>query len=167
MNIHPLNDIDGYKVKQKPSERLMNVLGFSKGDLECNQQGKMSANQRSAYLNKRKWYLLGSGLCILGFMIVWFGGRELSVFLVGFVIGIFVCGMNAYRFYSDGINGVVASSEGRIDMTINGRRFSIAVEGQQFDLRQKAFLAFKNGDPYRLYYTPRTKQLLSAEWLRD
>jgi hypothetical protein len=29
------------------------------------------------------------------------------------------------------------------------------------------FLSFKNGDPYRIYYAPATKLILSAEWLRD
>lgn len=65
------------------------------------------------------------------------------------------------------MGGAAASIEGRINLNINGRRFSIALDNQRFDLKQEAFLAFKNDDPYRLYFTPRTKILLSAEWLRD
>ena len=29
------------------------------------------------------------------------------------------------------------------------------------------FLAFKNNDPYRIYYTVGSKTILSAEWLYD
>jgi hypothetical protein len=36
-----------------------------------------------------------------------------------------------------------------------------------FAINKPIFLAFKNGDPYRIYYAPHSKTLLSAEWLRD
>ena len=32
-------------------------------------------------------------------------------------------------------------------------------------INKDVFLAFKNGDPYAIYYAPYSKTLLSAEWL--
>jgi hypothetical protein len=45
--------------------------------------------------------------------------------------------------------------------------YAISLESMCFNIRKDVFLAFKNGDPYRIYYEPYTTRLLSAEWLRD
>lgn len=167
MNIHPLNDIDGYKEKQKPSEVLKYALGFSDEDLAANQAGKMSTNQRLRCLTKRNWWLFGCVLCILGFLVSWFGSRESLFFLVVFGVSIVVCLVNAYRYYKDARDGIASSVEGRINLQITSGRFSIVLDGGKFALKKQTFLAFKNGDPYCLYYSPHNKILLSAEWLRD
>lgn len=167
MNIHPLNDIEGYKAKNKPEAILMYSLGFTEEDLADNQQGKMSIDQRLRCSARRHWWLAGGIFCVVGFLIVWFGGGRLAVVLMLFAFFGFICFLNAYRFYTDATKGMASTVEGRVNLLINGRRYSVVVENMKFDLKQKAFLAFKNGDPYRVYYTPKTKVLLSAEWLRD
>ncbi|MBK8029121.1 MAG: hypothetical protein IPK17_06325 [Chloroflexi bacterium] len=45
--------------------------------------------------------------------------------------------------------------------------YFVWLDGRKFKVQHDGFLAFKNGDPYRLYYTPHSHTILSAEWLRD
>ena len=63
----------------------------------------------------------------------------------------------------------ILAAEGRVDLSIQGDYdYFLLVEKQRFRLRKKdTFLTFKNGDPYRIYYTPRSRQILSVEWLRE
>ena len=169
MSLHPLNDIDAYeaKNKQKPSEILMKAMGFSENDLAANHIGIMSNRQRFDFYNRRNIWAMAGIVCMLGFFMLWIGGRDQSLPLLLFGIGIVVCGLNVYSRHIDAARGEVAVLEGRINLNINGRNFSVVIDDRKFALKQKVFLAFKNGDPYRVYYTPHTKKLLSAEWLRD
>lgn len=84
MSIHPLNNIDGYKEKQKPSEVLKRASGFDDADLAFNQEHKMSVSQRLRCLTKRNWLLLSGLLCVLAFLITWYGSRALSYLSSGF-----------------------------------------------------------------------------------
>ena len=167
MNIHPLNDIDGYKAKNKPEAILMNALRFTEEDLTANQQAKMSVSQRLRCLTNRDGWLVAGLFCGFGFLAIWLGARDAVFFLVVFAAGIFACGQHVYNYHTDATKGIVAALEGRINLDIFGRRFSIEIDGMRFNLKRDTFLAFKNGDPYRIYYSPKSKMLLSAEWLRD
>jgi hypothetical protein len=46
-------------------------------------------------------------------------------------------------------------------------QYVIELEKLRFDTAHRIFLAFKNGDPYRIYYAPGSNTILSAEWLRN
>src|SRR5262249_36406955 len=71
----------------------------------------------------------------------------------------------------DLLSGKAGAVEGRIALDVAARKegayYRVAVANQTFGVRKNVFLAFKNGDPYRIYYAPHSKTLLSAEWLRD
>ena len=64
-----------------------------------------------------------------------------------------------------------AQSERLVDLSLNALQntaeYFLRVENMRFTIKQNAFLTFKNGDPYRLYYAPYSQQILSVEWLRD
>lgn len=65
----------------------------------------------------------------------------------------------------------VALAEGRVDLSLNALQntaeYFLRVENMRFTIKQNAFLTFKNGDPYRIYYAPHSKKILSVEWLRE
>ncbi len=69
--------------------------------------------------------------------------------------------------------GKVLCVAGRVVLDIANTRthqqsnFYIHVEGERFTVRKDGLLAFKNGDPYTIYYSPYKNTMLSAEWLRD
>lgn len=46
-------------------------------------------------------------------------------------------------------------------------QYYVYIGGMRFEVSKAGFLAFKNDDPYIVYYAPHSKMLLSAEWLRD
>lgn len=64
----------------------------------------------------------------------------------------------------------MASVKGRVSLNIyegkNGG-YSVAIDDIAFHVSSSVFLAFKNNDPYRIYYAPSSKVILSAEALRD
>ncbi|GAB4308759.1 MAG: hypothetical protein Kow00117_02030 [Phototrophicales bacterium] len=43
--------------------------------------------------------------------------------------------------------------------------FYVQIADQKFKVSQRVMLAFKNGDPYSIYYVDR--EILSAEWLNE
>jgi len=45
--------------------------------------------------------------------------------------------------------------------------YYVTVQGVTWPIRGMVFSAFKNGDPYAIYYAPHSKTILSAEWLRE
>jgi hypothetical protein len=67
--------------------------------------------------------------------------------------------------------GEAQSLEGRIQLDTvsvsSAQQFTVTVEGHKFVVNKPVFLAFKNGDPYVIYYLPRSNTMLSAEWLRE
>lgn len=46
-------------------------------------------------------------------------------------------------------------------------QYNLKIGKLNFKIKKFGMLAFKNDEPYAIYYTPRTKILLSAEWLRE
>ncbi len=82
-------------------------------------------------------------------------------------------GFKLFRLWRDAKDDHVLSAEGRIDLSMHGKagagssvECTLKVGSVKFRVKEDAFLAFKNGDPYAIYYTRRSKKLLSAEWLR-
>jgi hypothetical protein len=62
-----------------------------------------------------------------------------------------------------------ARSAGMVTVYSNRGRpgYTVSVGGLNFRVDKHAFLAFKNGDPYVIYYAPHSKLLLSAAPLDD
>jgi hypothetical protein len=83
----------------------------------------------------------------------------------------------ANPLFNDLKDGLVKQAEGRVRLDVipplqTGRTFKppplyIAIEDQGWRINRDTFLAFKNGDPYVIYYAPYSRTILSVEWLRD
>jgi hypothetical protein len=172
------------KAKQNPAQTLMQGVGFTQDDLEANREGRMTGGQRIRLMNLQKgripWSALLKGPALV--VILSLGGALITrseypnPFLGLLVTGgiyfgfMFLIWLSEYRrmshFRHDLADNQISEVEGRIQLLAKNT-YAASMEGIRFSLEKPAFLAFKNGDPYRLYYTPRSKTLLSAEWLQD
>lgn len=100
-------------------------------------------------------------------------------FLIAGFFGLIALGylfVDVLDVYRDIKERRIAAAEGWANLNIYNYRaglkyhepkYRLNISDQRFVVDQKTFLAFKNNDPYRLHYAPRSKILLSAEWLRD
>lgn len=170
---------------KKYEDRLMEALAFDEGDVEANRAGYFSEAQKARLNRDRRSQALGEMfllvLSLVGIVLV-LGAVNLAYLtppilavLVG--IGAFFLGLAALiwarssRTRADLRENRVAEAEGRVDLVVNSGQYAanyfLRVGDIRFTVKQNAFLAFKNGDPYRIYYTPRSKRILSVEWLRE
>ena len=173
------------KALEKPKkyeERLMSAFAFDEDDLEANQAGHLSAHQAASLTTAQKKMLVAALIFTL-MLAVSFGLLLLSRTPVPFLplLGVSMIGastaffaayeVGAYRLRSDLQEDHVLSAEGRIDLSLktgqNKANYFLRVGGMRFAIKQQKFLALKNGDPYCVYYTRRSKNILSVEWLRD
>jgi hypothetical protein len=167
--IHPLLLPSKEKSKRKPEDLLMETIGFTEDELKLNQEGYISEHQYNVLYERRNLWLIGILLlgCVL--IILLFGiGFNFPHILVG--VGVFYCSQKWLMINSDLRQRRSLSIEGRVSLDVGGGKgqsYTLMVENEQFAVNKNVFLAFKNGDPYRLFYTPYSKHLLSANWLRD
>lgn len=177
---HPLMDNETVqKPKIKPEHALMYAIGFTEEDLEANREGWLSERQRAELNRQRREMLVG----IIALLVV-----SLFVFLIGLfsyrdknasaVIPVLVLTTGgaiyiAYRWGNkdaDFQGKRVEFVEGRVELRLGSNKSatcSIFIQNRAFLVSNEVFLAFKNGDPYVIYYTPASKTILSAEWLRE
>jgi hypothetical protein len=162
---------------------LMDALDFDAADLAANQAGQLSPRQRATLTNQRRlqsWLLtLGLALTLIAFVLVIrvrLGGA--LVLWVGAAITLWALGFGPAQtlvrwlgYDRDLKQGVVRAAEGRITLRAQpGRRrlYTLALGGQMWafgPLQKRLFLAFRDGDSYRLYYAAGSRSILSAERL--
>ncbi len=174
------------KKKHKPEEVLMEAIGFTEEDLEANRDGRITERQRKLLnderLSWRGWIFLALGACPVISVIIlldvvrtqadlW--NRVQVIGLVSVVaIGVALFAWFRMSYYSDDLRtDDVQVAEGRISLGIaenkNSRNYYVTIGRVTLKIPKKAFLAFKNDDPYAIFYMRYSKMLLSAEWLRD
>jgi hypothetical protein len=173
------------KTSEKPKkyeERLMATFAFDEDDLEANQAGYFSAQQRDRFQAKHikgVWTAAFFSLLVAGVL----GGILVGIptpspIQIILTVGILMFGgllsffaLQIRRLRADLQEDRVLTAEGRIDLSLktgqNKADYFLRVAGMRFPIKKRAFLAFKNGDPYRIYYAPHSKRILSVEWLRD
>ncbi len=171
---------------QKYERHLMDAFAFDAGDLAVNRAGTFSENQRRKL---QHWWMIWT----LGLAAALIVGAGVSAFLVpaillapqalgikiavGLVAIILTCvALYAFCWFkradylSDLDESIVYAAEGRVRLALDeGRsnaRYLVSVGHLAFIVSKGAFLAFKNGDPYRIYYAPNSKRIVSVEWLR-
>jgi hypothetical protein len=159
-------------------DALIFALGFMPEDLAANQDGKLSLNQRGL-LNQRQGYWFAAG--VLSFLLLLWSlvnaGWRLDAAIgqgnIAWIIVAAIAVVSAYKWkqYRDDLNAPeIGAAQGRVELDIrssnNASSFSVKIGDVNFGVKKDAFLAFKNGDPYVIYYALYTKTLLSAEWLR-
>ncbi len=183
------------KRKLKPDELLMDSIGFDEDDLEANRAGKLGPNQ-AARLKRLQQSARISGVVASGIGLFFvLGGLALTVsgFLgsIGLVIvGLMFLALGAQLFLRNGMwtlraakaqlldsqMNAVERIEGRVSLDVQAKggfmgssssEYTVRLEGRDWSVTREVFLAFKNGDPYALYYGPRSGVVLAAEWLRE
>lgn len=169
----------GEKQKSKSEHLLMNAIEFDEEDLEANQQGVLSQKQQQVFRAERKnwrfffWMVLVVSPVII--ISVWNGETRTipSSIVLGIIalLGLGYCWSKWVSWDRDCKRGIVHSAEGRIKLDVAESKqefgYRVYIQDVRFEISKRVFLAFKNNDPYIIYYAPRTKRILSAEWLRE
>jgi hypothetical protein len=161
--------------KNKPGNVLMDALDFDENDLLANRNGQLGESQYDDLHSQRIQFLAASVavfLLIVFFMIfvLVFGNTFMPGLVMLIIGGAFA--MVAYLYshklkFDRDIQGVVELLEGVVELDIIQETCALDIDDCRFYVSSKVFLAFKNGDPYRIYFTCRTRKILSAEWLYD
>jgi hypothetical protein len=159
---------------------LMWAIGFTPMDLAVNQDGILSDYQRKKFRILRRKNLLSLLSCVLVAIAV-LALRQVWVSPVNslcLLIPILLCGLialgaiiNIYKYHRDVTQNRVDAVQGRINLNIMDKTryttYTMNVQNQRWVVEKDILLAFKNGDPYAIYYAPHSKIILSAEWLRE
>jgi hypothetical protein len=172
------------KPKYKPEQMLSVAMRFTEEDLEANRRGLLSEAQLDRFRRNRTRLLALNGVAFVGLglasllCIAPLFGVDIGVLVAAGFVALFASIILAFSvkrantWRSELYSGKAAALEGRVRLDVrpagnNVATYIVAIDDQKFGVRKDVFLAFKNGDPYRLYYAPQSKTLLSAEWLRD
>ncbi|HEX2908351.1 MAG TPA: hypothetical protein VHO69_15875 [Phototrophicaceae bacterium] len=163
---------------------LITPINFTDNDLETNRNGGLSKTQQLELEQRQRFWkrwvgpalvigflpvLLSIGLGITGHLLwskVYFP-FILIVSASGVAIAMSI--QKKYRaFESDLDTGRVRRVRGQVKLTAYiGNMSKLTINNKVFIFHSLPLFAFKNGDPYCLYYAPHSRTLLSAEWLRE
>lgn len=166
------------KQKLDPQQALMKAMNCTDEDLSANRDGYMTLRQKNRLKRRRTsliLYIFG-GLAIGSLQLTIFGYLFSDVIIIVLLIGTFtilytVLGfLERRRFSLDLHKGAVEVIEGRITLDVvtgRGAYYAVSIGKIKFRINRRVFLAFKNGDPYCLYFAPHAKVLLSADWLQQ
>ncbi|GEM_PF-3037745 len=160
----------------KYEDVLMETFGFSEESLEANSRGELTSEQAKTLSNQaaqaRAGFVVSAAAfigAIIGSALGLQGGIALAVLIGSAVIGLFLLSM-WWAYSDDARKHHVESVEGAVRLSLSdsgqgASNYKIRIGKQEFGVSKKKFLAIKNGDPYRIYYLPRSKKLLGIEWL--
>ena len=159
---------------------LMNAFEFDEPDLELNRHGELSAQQTSLLQRRRTRNLslvsIGSILFLaIGLYQAAFGQLSPDDTAALFVILAVFLGIGLFRLLqlAPAVGKSLQMIEGRVPLGSRGGRsrhrsgYRASVDDWPFRISRQEFFAFKNGDPYRVYYIPGRNTIVSVEWLRD
>lgn len=175
------------KIKLSNEHFMMSGLKFNEDDLAANREGYMSQAQRERMRSDRASWFLGTMLSLLA----WPGASYIAIAdgirihdtfnsrmgILALITALSLsaaayCWQQKRHYDADLYKSHVEVAEGRIRLDIisqgkSGVAYTFDVADAHFEVSKNVFLAFKNGDPYAVYYAPHTHTLLSAEWLRE
>jgi hypothetical protein len=167
--------------EKSQQDALRAALGFNESDLELNRLGTLSESQlKSLRAVRFTAVAIVIGIIIFTVFILWLFRGLLSIALqFGIIISavVFLVGIlqSLYRGWNNAdlditrkrvicFEGVV-STEVKTDQS-NSESFALKVGETEFVVEKEIFLAFQNGESYRVYCTAYTKNILSAELLQ-
>ncbi len=156
-------------------EDLMWAIGFTPTDLETNQEGVLSDHQRRKFQSERRTSVLNAaalGVLIIAVFVLMHKWDSMTGIVL--LLPIFGCGWlalvsitRALDCHNDIKHNQADSVQGRVSLDISDKGYyMIQLQQKVWPVKKTIFLAFKNGDPYAIYFAPRTNKILSAEWLR-
>jgi len=159
----------------------MTALNFTEIDLNANRAGDISLAQAERL--RRSWRrTLWVSLIILLLVLI---GASLLIYLgqrqgngIMTLIGIALTVLNAYimgrlaqaryRLVAD-LRPPIVVQDGQVERTLRivgrGRLYVLKIDGRELLVTRPIFNAFEDKARYRLYRTPASKQILSAERL--
>lgn len=162
---------------------LATALKFNDNDLMANRDGYMTKEQRvrlrriglSRYLPSAFGSIVFGIAFFLCLLLLLTGLRDGQLLFLLSIFGFMSVWLAGYayvhwrKFKADLEKGNVAMAAGQIRLNIYGFGnrigFSVGIEKQSFGVKRRILLAFKNGEPYQIYYAPHSRTLLSAEHL--
>ncbi len=149
-----------------PYMLLSGVLGFSAADLTANRLGILTNKQRKNLLSQRLQALVWPSalllVVILGGLLIeaeWLVIAFTSACIISVIVAIWV------RFSQD-LDGPVEVIAGKWNpqrSTLG--RYAVDIGGLVFTVPASSQRAFSESARYRLYYTPGTRTILSAEMI--
>ena len=157
---------------KKYEDVLMRALNFTEDDLTLNAAGQLSAAQINRLKTQRT--TTATVAVALSVIVGALYARSLAplvMMVLIFVLFTVVTGIIPAVQMTRDLQAGVQVAEGRVELDTIPRRkrtvYLVKLDGQKFKVQKMTFLAFKNGDPYRIYYAPHSRTILAAEWLRD
>jgi hypothetical protein len=180
LSAEQLGEISSGQVRLALTDILAQANGFTKEDLQTNQNGQVTQSQRMAGL--KKWV---PGLIIMGVAflfeliflyplissnldsnlipVVFIGGTLVVLTSIGFTMG-----LKGFLDFNTSVPEMIEGpghkitrrkSTGRSSRTV----YYYTIGNNEFEVAQKAFPALLEGVNYRAYFMPSTKRLLSIE----
>ena len=157
-------------------KRLRKAFEFTPDDLAANRAGKLTENQITKL---QDWQHLNSVFHFVGGLfaiplVMLFGSSissELSITVGILVICLLAIAGSAYasiqRYRKDIIGSIAESACGLVELDVGWSKYSdnftLEIDSFRSSVDRQQFLALKNGNPYCVYYSPRTKRILSIE----
>lgn len=178
-------EMEKHKSKSKNSaalseEELMWAVGFTPVDVAANQDGVLSDDQLQNFRDQRRKAASAVVLMVLLAVGALALGQNLRSAVDGICLLIpsivfLVIGASAFlearTCHRDIRANQVDAVQGRVQLDIASKgknvTYVIVLQHRVWSVKKQVFFAFKNGDPYVIYFTPRSNKILSAEWLRE
>lgn len=171
------------KSKINLTNTLMFALEYDDDDLEANRNGELSEWQsRRLHWNRDKQIgvflmrVIGAILivswCMLSANVDFIANPHAVLIPIAMLgAGLLYARLplsRGFLYHRDAKAGKIGVAEGHIRLDImEKKQYAVYVGPERFDVSKEVFLAFKNNDPYRLYYVPYSNTLVAAEWLYD
>lgn len=163
------------KEKVKNSDRPYSSTSLLEHDLEANREGLLSDRQIAELKTRRNRVvsMLPVNFLIDGALVIFFVSARAIPFAVFFglqsILSIVVAIYRRKQIQADIQDGHVESVQGhiRLGFAFWSKYDCLRIGRLNFSLLHHNMLNFKNGEPYVVYYSPRTKWLLTSEWLRE
>lgn len=152
-------------------------LLFTPVDLATNQAGYISFQQRDLLHARDKavrGVMAGLTICLVFFMVFVLVGLAIGIAglswladAMGVLIAIpaMILMIRIQPLSEDLRDATVESLSGPVTMISNtwSTRFTLRIKNQVFDIEREAYWCFREQDHYTIYYTPRSRIILSAE----
>ena len=157
---------------------LMEALRFTAEDLEANRAGRLGPGNVARLNGSRLtnvWLAVISGIVCGVLGLVGLAANSISTvclaqagFFVVFSLGVLIYNWWKARKLAGDLNrGQVEAIQGIVTLVAasTGRSsiYRLGIGDEQFTVKAKVYNAFKNRDPYVIYYVPSSRNLVSAE----
>ena len=153
-------------MRANPYLMLIGALNFSVTDLDANRQGELSESQRihlrQHRLKEMEWWLIGLILLVFAGIIIsaeWLPVFFVTACIVSMILAIWFRG-------EEDLHGRVQAVSGKLTFTSSSiwpSYYHVWVGNEHFYAPKRVKHAFEGGRHYRVYFTPGSRTIVSAE----